>query len=420
MRKLQFIFPFFLILAARLALAQVVTTHDGELSLAFAHSRAEQTSTWFVDYVEHSGEPAFRIFVHHFHADCSGYLYIGLTKISYDPVFTPAQKDSFEVPRGELKSATPRYSGFSLTLGGKVQQFAFLSEPTRHPVAEGDAREQLMLFASLMVNNFELAQTEFGRIAAGWQQMFLPRAAPNQATGAAGIKVFSPSGAEAGKVIDATNDPLAVIGLVAEPTPVRGVVVNGQPIPIRSITPNVVEFRSFPLRLQSPTTSINLVSIFDSGQAQLIFIVRKPRIDFAPGTLRTSDPAATVKGTIFGYGEIERVELDGKAASLTRNADNSVGFETPSVPVKLGKNTLLGTIVDVDGSEHPFSVVVERQFRLSLEFVERAIHTLSRERLLDLLNEYGVNFELDAETEKQLRAAGADKSLLEAIGEAGP
>jgi hypothetical protein len=86
--------------------------------------------------------------------------------------------------------------------------------------------------------------------------------------------------------------------------------------------------------------------------------------------------------------------------------------------VEPGKNTLLGTIVGADGSRHPFSVVVERRPRLSLDFVRRAIPTLSRARLLELLDEYGVDFQLDEENTKQLRAAGADASVLEAISEA--
>jgi hypothetical protein len=125
-----------------------------------------------------------------------------------------------------------------------------------------------------------------------------------------------------------------------------------------------------------------------------------------------------VKGTLTGYGEIERVEIDGRAATLTRNPDNSVGFETPDIPVEPGKNALRGTIVGVDRVQHPFSVVVERRPRLSLDFIRRAIQTLSRARLLELLEEYGVDFQVDEETTKQLRAAGADQSILEAIAEA--
>ena len=81
--------------------------------------------------------------------------------------------------------------------------------------------------------------------------------------------------------------------------------------------------------LQSTATAVNLVSICDSGQSQLMFTVRKPAITFATTPLRTPDATADVKGTLTGYGEIERVEVDGKAATLTRNPDNSVEFEAP-------------------------------------------------------------------------------------------
>jgi hypothetical protein len=418
MGKLQFTCSVFLILLARLAPAQVPTAHDGELALGFTHNRAGQTATWFVDYVEHAGEPAFRISVHHFHAECAGYLYIGKTKISYTPAFTPGQKDAFQIARSDLTGSSPRYSGFSFTAGGKTQQFAFLSEPVKHSAAAQDAREQLMLFVSLMMSDFDLAQTEFGRIVAGWQTAFSPAGAPNQPTGVAGIRVFSPRGAAEGKLVDSTRDSLAVIGVVAQPAPVRGVLMNGQPVLTRQISTNIVEFQSAPVLLQSAATTVSLLSSYDSGQSQLTFTIRKPTITFATTPLRTPDATADVKGTLTGYGEIERVELEGKAATLTRNPDNSVGFETPGIPVELGKNTLQGTIVSADGARHSFSVVVERRPRLSLDFVRRAIQTLSRTRLLELLDEYGVDFQLDEATTKQLRAAGADQALLDAIGEA--
>src|SRR6266550_5911756 len=161
MGKLQFTCTALLILVARLATAQVPTAHDGELALGFAHNRAGQISTWFVDYVEHAGEPAFRIPVHHFHAECNGYLYIGKTKLAYIPAFTPGQTDAFQIAHSDLKSVSPRYSGFSLTVGDKAQQFAFLSEPTRRAVSAQDSREQLMLFVNLVITDFDLAQIEF-------------------------------------------------------------------------------------------------------------------------------------------------------------------------------------------------------------------------------------------------------------------
>jgi hypothetical protein len=418
MGKLQFTCSVFLIFLARLAHAQVPIAHDGELALGFAHNRAGQAATWFVDYVEHAGELAFRISVHHFHADCAGYLYIGKTKIAYTPVFSPGQKDAFQVARSDLKGSSPRYSGFSITVGANTQQFAFLSEAVKRTVAAQDGREQLMLFVSLMMSDFTLAQAEFGRIVAGWQPAFSPAGAPMQAPGVAVIRVFSPRGATEGNLVDSTRDSLGVMGVVAQPTPVRGVLMNGQPILTRQISTNIVEFQSAPVPLQSAATTINLLSISDSGQSQLRFTVRKPTITFANTPLRTPDATASVKGTLIGYGEIERVELDSKAATLTRNPDNSFGFEAPGIPVEVGKNTVLGSVVTADGARHSFSVVIERRPRLSLDFVRRAIQTLSRPRLLELLDEYGVDFQLDDATTKQLRAAGADPSLLEAIGEA--
>lgn len=409
-----------LLILASFATAQVPVAHDGELALGFAHNRSGETATWFVDYLEHGGEPAFRIAVHHFHAECDGYLYIGKTKIAYVPAFTPEQYDGFEVARSNLKSASPRYSGFSFTFGDRTQQFAFLSEPAKQAVSSPDSREQLMLFVHLMMTDFGLAQSEFGLIAAGWQQSFSPTAATKDATGAPGIRVLAPAGVADGAWVDAGSESLALVGIVAQPTPVRGLLMNGQPLPTRPITKNIVEFQSAPRRLEDAATPVNLSTNSDSGQSQITFTVRKPTISFASMTLYTADATATVKGTIAGYGEVERIELEGKAASVTRTPNNSFWFITPNLPVNPGKNVLQGTIIGVDGSTHSFSVVVERRVRLSLDFVRRAIRTLSRARLLEILDAYGVDFQLDEETTKQLRAAGADEKLLDAIADAGP
>jgi hypothetical protein len=407
-----------MIFVAQLATAQVPTVHDGELALGFEHSRAGQSATWLVDYVEHAGEPAFRLQVHHFHDECSGYLYIGKTKFAYVPVFTPGQKDGFQIERAGLKSVSPRYSGFSFTVGDKVQEFAFLSDSTRRSSSTQDSREQLMLFVNLMMADFDLAQNQFGRIVAGWQQLFAPNPAPNQPAGVSGFRIFSPPGVANGKLVYSTRDLLVVVGVVAQPTPVKSVWMNGQPIAIRPIMKNVVEFQSTPVQLQGGTTSVTVATTFDSGELQMTFAIRKPAITFAAGVLRTADPTATVKGTLIGYGEVERVEIDGKVAALVRNPDSSIAFETAGIAIQPGKNTLQGAIVGIDGTQHAFSVVVERKPRLTLDFVRRAIPTLSRARFADLLDEYGVDFQLDDATIKQLRTAGADQSLLEAIAEA--
>jgi len=402
-----------------LATGQVPAAHDGELALGFAHNRSGQTSTWFVDYVEHGGEPAFRIAVHHFHAECDGYLYIGKTKLAYVPAFTPGQADGFEVARSDLKGSSPRYSGYSFSFGDKSQQFAFLSEPSRQAVSEQDSREQLMLFVRLMMTDFDAAQSEFGFVAAGWQPSFSATAASKELTGVPGIKVLAPAGVADGASVDAGGESLALLGLVAQPTAVRGVLMNGQLLTTRPITKNIVEFQSAPRRLQDAATTVNLLTIFDSGQSQITFTVRKPAITFASATLYTSEGTATVKGTVVGYGEVESINLGGQAASVNRNADNSFSFVTSGLLVNPGKNVLQGTIVDAAGTKHPFSVVVERHVRLTLDFVRRAIRTLSRTRLLEVLDQYGVDFRLDEETAKQLRAAGADQKLLDAIAEVG-
>jgi len=191
-------------------------------------------------------------------------------------------------------------------------------------------------------------------------------------------------------------------------------------VPTRPFTANIVEFQSPTMPLTAATTSVNLLTIFDSGQSQITFTVRRPTVDFASTSLSTADPTVTVKGTLTGYGKVENIELGGNAGTVSTEADDAFQFVIPNVAVNPGKNMLEGSITSIDGVVHPFSVVVERRPRLSFDFVRRAIHTLSRARLTELLDEYGVDFQLDEETTQALRAAGADQNLLDAIRDAAP
>ncbi len=82
----------------------VAALHDSKPALVFA---ADQDRTFAVDLVDHDGERALRLRVHHSHmSPCTGYMYISHNRISYDPVDTPKfQKDAFVLQRSEIKKA---------------------------------------------------------------------------------------------------------------------------------------------------------------------------------------------------------------------------------------------------------------------------------------------------------------------------
>ncbi|HEV2021214.1 MAG TPA: hypothetical protein VGQ94_01660, partial [Terriglobales bacterium] len=55
---------------------------------------------------------------------------------------------------------------------------------------------------------------------------------------------------------------------------------------------------------------------------------------------------------------------------------------------------------------------------LTLAEVENALANLPRKRVVEMVGEYGVDFELSNQAEKRLRDAGADSDLLLAIAKA--
>ncbi|HLK33098.1 MAG TPA: hypothetical protein VKT29_08405 [Terriglobales bacterium] len=411
-----------LVLLASATVAQVPVAHDGELALQFPHIGRNGASSWFVDYVDYSGEPAFRILVHHYHAWCYGYVYISANRVAYEPVFTPSLKDGFSVSRRSLSNVAPRFSGIEFEIGGKAEKFAFISGPSSPHMPRGllTGRDQLLTFIQLAITNFQSARSQMARVLVGSQKTFSAEAAGESPPRVSNptISVLLPAGAAQDAVVDAGTSDLRVLGFAVQNSPIRLGWVNGRRLLLRFVAPNVAEFQSTVVPLAGDLTAVQVTLQTDIVRPQIEFSVRRPRVRFAMLPLETHDATYTLRGTLIGYGDVQAVRLLGVRGAIQRNADGSTSFELPNVPMEVGKNVLTGSVYTAEGVREPFEANVTRIRRLDMAYIQEAMHVLSRARLLELINERGVDFQLDDLNEKVLRAAGADDALLLAISKA--
>jgi len=407
------------LLVAASAWAQVVVVHNGELALEFPSARHPGAS-WFVEYRTYAQEPAFRAAVHHFHAPCDGYLYVTPTRLVYLPVFSPEQKDSFDAPANQVRNVRERFSGIEFRAGDRVQKFAFLTDHGSIAAPrEQDARPALGDFFKLAVIDFASAQSKLAAMALAHGNAAEQSPAGKSAPSAIPlIRILAPPGASESKLVDAGMTELRILGVAAAPSAVRAVTINNAAATLRPLSANVIEFESEPIEFSAEVIPVNVALAFAGGDAQLNFKVRKPRIQWTRIPLETTHSKYTLDGRVVGYGAVRAVEVSGHPATLRVHPDGTIDFVVSDLPLRAGENVLEGIVVTAQGERETFPVKIERFRRLNLQDVKAGLHKLPRRRLVDLITERGVEFPLDAATEKDLRESGADKEVLRALAEA--
>lgn len=407
--------------------AQLAVEHDASPSLQFRHVYARRLSSWFVDYLSYKGQHALRIPVHHYHGACNGYLYLSADGIAYSPSFTPKQNDGFDYSRSDLKEAKPRFAGVDLYFSlNKREGFAFISEPESGSNAfRQEEREQLLMLVSLALRDYAAAELQFLRVLAGAQSKFSPQTdAKSTAPQASSIVVLPPPNSERDAPIDVSGAQAQVSGVAAGATGVREVKVNGQPATLTQLSPQISLFQSAGLVLRPGVNDVAIAATFVNGsskQMQARLNRQEIAIDGASdgAPLEVTSPTVRVAGKITGIRGVEDVQLAGVHARIQHAPDGTVLFDTDEIDIAPGRQDLQG-MVQAAGGEQSFVVPIERVKGLqSLSFnrVEEALrkHIMPLAGLRQLVQQRGVNFQLDDEAEARLRSLGADSNLILAI-----
>ncbi|HEV2021052.1 MAG TPA: hypothetical protein VGQ94_00835 [Terriglobales bacterium] len=240
------------------------------------------------------------------------------------------------------------------------------------------------------------------------------------------ISMLEPAGAEEGRTVPAYDPTLHVRGIASQASGIASVSVNGQSAFFKPLAPQTVEFDLRDLPLSAGMSAVVVVATAtDKSVSQMTFKVGRPEVRvLEPGAgSEVRDAAVKVRGLAVGFQDVDKVEVAGQSATLRRRDDGSVEFEAASVPLALGPNALQGYVLTRGGVRQNFRLDLKRlpppgPPPLTLAEVEKALSDLPRKRVVEMVGEYGVDFELSSQAEKRLRDAGADSDLLLAIAKA--
>lgn len=352
-----------------------------------------------------------------------GYLYFSRDTIRYE-VVRGGVNHAFEFRRSELEAAK-EWTTFGLPNRAAELRFRGINyhfwQVTRANLQSG--RPRSMGFQDL-INVANNPEDAIATAEARYARYNPPKPAPPAPPPT--ISMLEPAGAEEGKTVSAYDSTLHLRGIAIQASGIASVSVNGQSAFFKPLGPQTVEFDLRDLPLSSGVSAVVVVATAtDKSVTQMTFKVSRSEVRvLEPGAgSETTDAAVKVRGLAVGFPDVDKVEVAGQAATLRRREDGAVEFEAASVPLTVGPNTLQGHVLTRGGTRQSFSLSLKRNPplgppALSLAEVENALANLPKKRVAEMVGQYGVDFELTDETEKRLRDAGADASLLLAIAKA--
>ena len=346
-----------------------------------------------------------------------GYLYFSRDTIRYEVVRGNSNR-AFEFRRSELEVAK-EWTTFGLPNRAAELRFHGTNyhfwQVTRANLQSGRPRsmgfQELINVANNPEDAIAMGEARYARYA---PKPVAPPAPPPT------ISMLEPAGAEEGKTVSAYDSTLHLRGIASQASGIASISVNGQSAFFKPLAPQTVEFDLRDLPLSSGTSAVVVVATAtDKSVGQMTFKVSRSEVRvLEPGAgSETTDAAVKVRGLASGFADVDKVEVAGQTATLQRRADGTVEFEASNVPLTVGPNALQGYVLTRGGMRQSFSLNLKRNPppgppALTLAEVENALANLPKKRVAEMVEQYGVDFELTDETEKRLRDAGADANLL--------
>ncbi len=405
----------------------------GVASAQFAAKRAPSTSSPLVSDAESerggpeligdANNPVLRYPVAHQHAmsACMGYLTITHERMKFESKTEPAH--SFDLARADL-TAAQQWRIFGSTIeeaefkfrGGSTYHFFHVKKRTVETANAKFGWGDVLGFQEL-VNG----ATRFDEVVAALKAQQHVAAPPV-------ISMIEPADAAVeGKTLTATGGTLRLRGIVSQETGIASVLVNGQPAMLKQLTPQTQEFVVENVAVSNGSSAIVvLVMATDKSEAHKTFTVSRQGVRILEPTYfpyETGDARVRIRGVAAGFANVQRVEIAGVPAVLTRRDSGEIEFQSDT-PINVGENNLQGYVIAATGAREPFALAVKRlplagpQPLKELE-IEKALEDgLPSTRIMSLVNKYGVDFALTDEVEQRLRRAGADSNLLLAIAKA--
>lgn len=366
--------------------------------------------------------PALRYPAAHQHAmtGCMGYLTITRERMTFESKTEPAH--SFDRALADMTTAQQwRLLGTAL----QEAEFKFRGGGTYHlfHVKKRTVENANTRFGWDDVLDFQAlidGATRFDEVVQSLRAARRPGTPPV-------ISMIEPADATIeGKQLTATGGTLRLRGIASQESGIARVLVNGQPATLRPLTAQSQEFAADVPVGSSPTGIAVLAEAADKSESHKTFIVTARGIRLlepASSSYETSESRIRVRGVATGFVDVQRVEIAGASATLTRRDSGELEFLWEA-PLNVGDNHLQGYVVSATGQREPFALSVKRLAPsgpqpLTVEEVEKALNEgLPQARIAVLVNKYGVDFALTDPAEQRLRRAGAEPSLLLAIAKA--
>jgi len=352
-----------------------------------------------------------------------GWLYFSRDSVRYE-VVRGGGNNAFSFSRSELEVAK-EWTTFGLPNRAAELRFRGANyhfwQVTRSNLESGRPRsmgfQELINAANNPEDAIAIAQARYDRYA--------PPKPPPQAPPPT-ISMLEPAGAEEGRTVSAYEPTLHVRGIASQASGIASVSVNGQTAFFKPLAPQTVEFDLRDLPLGTGMSAVVVVATAtDKAVGQMTFKVTRPEVRvLEPATgAEVKEETVKVRGLAVGFQDVDRVDVAGQATTLRRREDGSVEFEAASVPLVIGPNALQGYVLTRSGVRHNFRLDLKRlpppgPPALTLAEVENALANLPKKRVAEMVEQYGVDFDLTDEAEKRLRDAGADTNLLLAIAKA--
>jgi hypothetical protein len=385
------------------------------------------------EVVSDGDNPVLRLPAAHIHATsvCVGYLYISRDAIRYEVIRPEHDKGhSFDFKRTELthadawrlavargsatgpaefkfRSGTYHFYAVTKSFVQDATRLAYNSVRTSSDIL---SYQELVFPATHLDNAVAIVKAREARLH--------PAPAPPLT-----ISVLEPSGVEAGKTLATTLARLHLRGVASHASGISAVSINGQAAFLKTLAPQTVEFDMRDIAVNPGQSAVViLATATDKSLGQLTFTVSRAEVrilDPAPNS-ETLETTIKVRGLAVGFHEVEKVEVAGTAASLRNRGNGEVEFVVEGVPLTVGSNTIQGVVTASNSVRENFQVTLQRRAPpLTLKEIQKALQDgISPARMSALVAKYGVDFTLNAETEKSLRAAGADNALLGVIANA--
>jgi hypothetical protein len=141
--------------------------YDNNPSLVYYGNHGSASA---VEYVQADGQPAFRLFIEHWHGshftDCEGLLFISRTGVAFQATKPQYEHENFQAAKNQIKEANVKKGGAEIEIRTEAKNYTFLVNSfLKEPYFLGPPGGPFDKFLNTLLTDFDAALREFQQIA---------------------------------------------------------------------------------------------------------------------------------------------------------------------------------------------------------------------------------------------------------------